>query len=135
MTSSDRLNRRRYKMEEIFLPHDIYGHPNRDHTWDMDDFEIEDKIKELRKEIYRLKNSRKKQPKMAVFRKENLGYGDMRCHILHGFKIIDEKKNSFRADCWRPITEREAEDLKKKYDMKEEALRVIEETIKQGERK
>ena len=27
-------------MEEILLPHDVYKHPNRDYTWDMDDFEI-----------------------------------------------------------------------------------------------
>ena len=31
----------------------------------MDDMEIEDKIKELRKKIYHLKNCRKKQPKLA----------------------------------------------------------------------
>ena len=117
-------------IEEILLPYDVYKHPNRDSTWEMDDFEIEDKIKELRKEIYKLKNSRKKQPKLAVFRKENLGSGDMRCHILHGFQIINEEKNLFCADYWRPITQREAEQLKKKYDFSEEALKVIEETIK-----
>ena len=117
-------------IEEILLPYDVYKHPNRDSTWEMDDFEIEDKIKELRKEIYKLQNSRKKQPKLAVFRKENLGSGDMRCHILHGFQIINEEKNLFCADYWRPITQREAEQLKKKYDFSEESLKVIEETIK-----
>ena len=116
-------------MKEILLPDDVYKHKDRDYTWGMEDYEIEDKIKDLRKQIYHLQNCRKKQPDIAVFRKESFGKGKMRVHIFHGWKIMDEKKNMFCADYWRPITEIEAEELKKKYKLKDEALKVIKNTI------
>lgn len=120
--------------EEIILPFDVYKHKDRDFTWEMDSLEIEDKISELRKQIKQLQNCRKKQPKLAIFRKINHGTGKMQCHIFHGFQIIDENKNMFCADNWRPITEKEAELLKKKYNLKEEAIKTIENTIKNNKR-
>ncbi len=120
-------------MHEIILVDDAYKHPSRDSTWEMDDCEIEDKIKELRKEIYRLQNSRKNQPYIAVFRKEMFDTGELRCHIFRGFKIMDEKKNLLCADNWTPITESEAEQLKQKYKLSELALKVIKDTIGRGD--
>ena len=102
---------------DIILPHSIKDHKDKDYTWYMDDMEIEDKIKEHRKEIYRLQNCRKKQPKLAIFRKENYGTGDMSCHIFDGFKVMDEEKSLFCADYWHRITRDEAEVLKKKYNL------------------
>jgi len=117
-------------MKEILLPDDVYKHKDRDYTWEINSDEIENKIKELRKQIYHLQNCRKKQPDIAVFRKGDFGNGEMRVHIFHGWKIMDEKKKLFCADYWNPVTEREAEELKKKYKLSDDALKVIEETIK-----
>jgi len=119
-------------MKEIILPDDCYKHPDRDYTWEMDWMEIEDKIKELRKQIYHLQNCRKKQPQIAVFRKEKYGDGEMRVHVFRGFKIMDEKERLFCADNWHPIQENEAKQLKEKYNLTEDALRVIDETLKQN---
>lgn len=116
-------------MKEILLPYDVYKHPARDFTWEMDRDEIEDKIKELRKQIYHLQNCRKKQPMLAIFRKERFGEGEMRCHVFHGFQILDEKDNLFCADCWLPIDKREAELLKERYKLTDDALKVIDDTI------
>ena len=55
----------------------------------------------------------------------------MRCLIFHGFEIVDEKSNIFCADHWAPIRPHEAEILKKRYDLKSEALKVIDDTIKE----
>jgi len=117
-------------MKEILLPDDVYKHPDRDYTWELDDMQIEDKIKELRKQIYHLQNCRKKQPKIAVFRKEKYGEGDMRVHTFRGWKIMDEEKRLFCADHWYPIQENEAIQLKKKYNLSDDALKVIDETLK-----
>ena len=115
--------------DEILFPEEIYKHKDRDYTWEMHDMEIEDKIKELRKQIRHLQNCRQKQPKLVCFRKAGFGSGKMQCHIFHGFKIMDESQNLFCADSWSPITEIEADILKKKHNLTEEALKVIEETI------
>jgi hypothetical protein len=122
-------------MHEIIIVDDAYKHPNRDYTWEMDDCEIEDKIKELRKEIYKLQNSRKNQPFLAVFRKEKFNTGELQCHIFRGFKIMDEKENLLCADNWIPITDNEAQYLKQKYKLSDLALKIIKDTIKKGDEK
>lgn len=116
--------------KEIILAHEIYKHPARDDTWDLDDCDLEEEITKTRKRLYLLQNSRKKQPLAVVFRKENHGTGDMRCHVFHGFAITNEEKKLLCADNWRPITKNEAEQLKKKYDLTDEFLKAVEETVK-----
>jgi len=115
-------------MKQIIFSEDCYKHPNRDKTWKLTDYEIEDKIKELKKEIYQLQNSRKKQPNLLVFRKENLGSGEMRCHIFTGFQIRDEEKRYICADSWHPINKSEKEYVLKKFNLTDKAKKVINET-------
>lgn len=118
---------------EIILAEDSYKHKDRDYTWELCDYEIEDKIKELRKEIYHLQNCRKKQPKLLVFRKENFGEGEMKCHIFHGFQITNEKERLLCADYWRPITQQEYELVLKTYpNLKKEFIKIMEDTIKEN---
>lgn len=119
---------------EIILAHEIKDHPNYDYTWELCDYEIEDKIKELRKEIYHLQNCRKKQPKLLVFRKLDFSKDKEReAHIFHGFQVRvkdGDKDNAILcADYWSPITHKEAEQIKKKYEISEEYLNIIKKTL------
>ncbi len=114
------------KEKDIILSFEIEKHPDRDYTWELCDYEIEDKIKELRKQIYHLQNCRKKQPKLLVFRNLNFSKDKSeKAHIFHGFKSKDKL---LCADYWTPITQREADYVRKKYKMREEYLKIIDDT-------
>ena len=83
--------------------------------WFMSDYEIEEKIKELSKEIYRLKNSRKKQPRLIII--EGTDKID-RVRIFQGFKIIDLDKRVVFADNWYEIkTKQDASEIYKQYEL------------------
>jgi len=117
-------------MKEILFADDVFNHKDRDYTWEMDITDIEDEIKKLQKQIHHLKRCRKKQPKLIMFRKAKFGTGRMEAHVLDGWYIVDVDKRLFRADNWHPITDQEAEQLKKKYKLTDEALKVIDDTLK-----
>lgn len=119
-------------MMEVIFSDEVKDHPNWDDTWKLADDEIEDKIKELRKEIYKLQKSRKNQPKLVVFRKANLGEGPWEAHIFDGWQVMDVKEGLFCADSWHRITPQEAEYLKKKYKLTDKAIKVIDDTLKRG---
>ena len=119
-------------MNEMILPSEVETHKDFNDTWLLDNWEIEDKIKELRKEIYRLQKSREKQPFLICFR-DRMFSSDTdkaRCDIFYGFKF--GKKRFTSADSWKPITKEQAEQVKKKYKLTENALKVIDKTIQKG---
>ena len=119
---------------DIIFPHEVADHKNRDDTWEMADDEIEDKIKELRREIYRLQKSRSKQPKLLVVRKSAHGTGPVEAHIFDGWQIMDLEKCLFRADSWHRIRQHEADFLKKHYSLTDRIIEVINETLKKGDK-
>jgi hypothetical protein len=118
-------------MKELIFSEDCYKHPNRDETWDLTDYEIEDKIKELRKEIYKLQKSRKNQPNLIVFRPRTFGGdGQLECHIFSGFQIMNEEKRLLCADSWHHVTESEAKIIKEKFKLTKIGIDVIDRTLK-----
>ena len=55
-------------MSKYILAHDVRELEEIPYHWRIDSIDIEDKIKELRKQIYELQNSRKKQTERKIFR-------------------------------------------------------------------
>ena len=120
-------------MTEYILPSEIENHPNKDYTWEMDDYEIEEKIKELRKQIYHLQQCRKKQPHLILFRKRNFSKNDdLVCDIFYGWS--NKKEDLYVADYWRPVTREQADLFMKKYDFKPEAIEIFNRTIEQSKK-
>lgn len=94
--------------------------------WKLDDYEIEEKIKDLRKQIYELQNSRKKQPKLLTFESHN---GEDRCRIFHGWSVrfndVKDKNPLMVADHWTIATEKDLELIEKHIELNPEALNLI----------
>lgn len=92
--------------------------------WYLSDYEIEEKISELRKEIYKLKNSRKKQPKLIIIE------GDKkidRVRIFQGFKIVNLDKRMIVADNWYEIkTKEQVAEISKHFEFNAELLKYFE---------
>ncbi len=116
-------------MKDIILPDEIKEHKDFCDSWLLDEMDLDEKLKELRKEIYKIQNSRKKQPKLIVFRKENHGTGDMKAHVFHGWSVRDMKTGTLCADHWSPMTKNEAIQVTKKYSLLNKWLKVINDTV------
>jgi len=112
------------------MPREVKDHPQYNETWEMDDMQIEDRIKELRKEIYKLQTCRKKQPKLCVFRLSKHRTGPEEAHIFDGFQVVDLSKGLFCADSWHPIRQKEADAINKKYELTEKGKDIVKKTVK-----
>ena len=113
-------------MKEMIFPHNVKDHKLKDYTWELDDMQIEDKIKELRKEIYHLQNCRKNQPNLIIFRKENFETGEEVLDIFHGWAIINLEKGLYCADYWNPATLEEIKYIEEHYKLSEEGKNKLE---------
>jgi len=95
--------------------------------WKLEDWEIEEKIKDLRKEIYELQNSRKKQPKLLIF--ESLDSKTDRCRIFEGWAVrfdnIQDKNPVMIADNWRIATEKDLPLIQKELNCNEAVIKLI----------
>ena len=118
-------------MEKYILPHHLKGKPDIPSDWNMSDFEIEDRIKELRKEIYQLQNSRKKQPCLVVIEDNN---DDWKIKILKGWKILDLEKGFFEADHWTYPCQSEAKELLETFNFTDKVKDILR-PIAEGDRK
>jgi len=126
--------------KEFILQSELDKFPNKDKSWKLDECDIEDKIKELRREIYFLKHCREKQPYLIVFRARDCGQVEtnkdaleLRCHIIKGFCY--RPPHYLCADYWSPITKKESEYVLAKYNLHEIYVEAIERTLKENEGK
>ena len=117
-------------MNKYVVSHAVQELKEIPYHWRMQDYEIEDKIKELRKQIYELQNSRKKQPKLLTFEGEEKVE---KVRIFDGWNIMGEdgeKKGLFCADHWHIPNEREVEEIIKEFDLKKEVQEILKKQIK-----
>lgn len=96
---------------EIILAEDSYKHKDRDYTWELCDYEIEDKIKELRKEIKTfygankiMKNQIKKAKEMlkrGLVKKDSENTWTVGDELDYHIVVRDIKtgRSIFRCDC------------------------------------
>lgn len=116
-------------MDKYILCFDVKELEEIPYHWRMADHEIEDKIRDLRKQIYELQNSRKKQPKLVVFEGKDGEKNKLdKVRIFDGWNILGEKgeeKGLFCADSWHIPNKQEVEDILSKFNFKKEVKEVL----------